>query len=435
MADNLWLILESVVEVTNIILCYSLILQAKINTKNGRVFWVHVGIILCSGINFFCELGIDRFSLGMLYCFMLPLVLMKNNKIKWMLLYPCAFMMSSIINIASSFVLAMILEMPQAEMVENAWVGAVTNMFFLVIMGAILIYLKVNKKKSQRKLFWNKGIYVSVTIGTMLFYLLIGLVQYIGSEHDVPVIQTNLLGLFMSGVCIVFFAFFLWLSTTIHYNEMTNRERDMLNLYLEEQEKYTQLIIDKDEHLRKFRHDIKAHMWVISEYIKNVQFDKAQAYIDMVYGELNTADLTSYTGINALDAIIHEKRRIMEEKGITFKWDSSECRISENFEVYDLCTIFSNILNNAIEACEALEQVDKIVEMVVNVDRDKLYIRESNKTNNDVIMDDEGNPVSSKEDKKNHGYGYKNIRAVVEKYDGEINFFVDGQMFCVEIFI
>lgn len=103
--------------------------------------------------------------------------------------------------------------------------------------------------------------------------------------------------------------------------------------------------------------------------------------------------------------------------------------------MFDLCTIFTNILNNAIEACERLEHSDKVVEVVVNMDRGKLYIKESNKTNNSVIMGNDSNPISTKGDNRNHGYGCKNIRAAVEKYDGDINFSVENGMFCVEIFI
>ena len=315
MADKLWLILESVVEVTNIILCYSLILQAKINTKNCRLLWVYCGIILCSGVNFFCDLGINKALIGMLYCFMLPLVLIEHNKVKWMMLYPCAFMMHSIVGIMVSFVWALILGISQGEMSESPWIAAITNSAFTIVFGLIFIYTHINRKKSKYKLYWNNKIYISVTIGTILFYLLIGMIQFIGIKHNVPVVQNNFIGLLMSGVCVVFFAFFLWLSSTIHYNEISNKEKEMLSLSLEQQKRYTQLVMEKDEQMRSFRHDVKQHMWIVAEYIKREQLDDAHSYIDKIYGQLDTANLVSYTGNYELDAIIHDMKIKMERKG------------------------------------------------------------------------------------------------------------------------
>ena len=382
MAGNIWQILGAVVELTNIFLCYTQILQAELNTKKGRLLIAYGGIILCTYINVIGGMGIEQSAINMLYCLLIPMLVMKNTKLKWVLLYPCAFMISSIISIAISFIIAIILEIPQAYMSEIESVSALVNSMSSIMLGIVCIYRVIKRKTGKRNLFLNNAIYISVTIGTIVFYLLIGLVQYIGLRYAIPAIQTNLLGLFLSIVCIVFFAFFLWLSSTVYNNQMYQRERDMLNLHLAEQEKYIQLIVDKNNDMRRFRHDVKEHMWIISQYIEQSKFDEARKYIDIMYGKLNASDMEIYTGILALDAVISDKKRDMGEKGIAFKWRGSNNKLPDSFEVYDLCTLFINILNNAVEACEVLEQTDRVVELVVEVNSGKLYIRENNKTYN-----------------------------------------------------
>ena len=125
----------------------------------------------------------------------------------------------------------------------------------------------------------------------------------------------------------------------------------------------------------------------------------------------------------------------MEQKGIRFEWCGCKDKMLDKFEVYDLCTLFSNILNNAIEACEKLDDADKLIKIVVDFNRDRLYIKGSNIIKNSVELDKDGNPVSTKQDKNNHGYGCKNIRTVVRKYEGEIEFFVNDGIFVVEIIL
>ena len=47
----------------------------------------------------------------------------------------------------------------------------------------------------------------------------------------------------------------------------------------------------------------------------------------------------------------------------------------------------------------------------------------------------DGLPVTTKEDKRNHGYGVKSIRAIVPKYDGELLIGTEGQVFSLQILI
>lgn len=80
----------------------------------------------------------------------------------------------------------------------------------------------------------------------------------------------------------------------------------------------------------------------------------------------------------------------------------------------DMVVVLSNLLDNAIEAvgqCEDnrvikikfIQEKDGFVLSVHNTIKDKIEI-----INNEI--------VTTKKDKLNHGYGIKNVKAVLEKY-------------------
>lgn len=435
MINNILHIVAAVIELSNILLCYTQIMQAQITKEKRKVCFAYIGIVLCNVINILCQMKMNPTLINMLCSLLTTLLVMNSKKGKWVLLYPCAFMISSIMNVTISFLMAIILNVSQAEVANNIGLALTANAFFSVVM--IIIYLMNRIRKTQAKitLFFSDKVYWATTIGAIAFYLLIGLIQYIGSVYQIPNIQVNLLGFFLSFIGIMFFLFILWLSATIYRKETIQNEKNMLNLYLSEQEKYIQLIFDKDKDMRTFRHDVKEHMHIISRCIEQKDYDSAKIHIDEMNDSFSKAQMVHYTGITAMDVIVSEKKNYMDGMGIQFICEINAMKLPGHLAVYDVCTLLMNILNNAIEACEHLEGVDKVIKLIVEVDRDKLYIFEKNNVHGKIEFDKEGKPITTKEDNINHGLGSKNIRSIVEKYGGEIKYTIENHDFIIEIFM
>jgi sensor histidine kinase regulating citrate/malate metabolism len=122
-----------------------------------------------------------------------------------------------------------------------------------------------------------------------------------------------------------------------------------------------------------------------------------------------------HTNHAVVDAVINQKYRYAQMKGITVIMmvnDLSDLSIDEE----DLVTVLSNILDNAVEACENLLE-DKIVKLKITTDNDQLLIAVQNPVTEPILIVN-NRIVTSKEDKKEHGIGLLNIYAVVEKYNG-----------------
>ena len=102
-------------------------------------------------------------------------------------------------------------------------------------------------------------------------------------------------------------------------------------------------------------------------------------------------------------------------------------------DVMDLCTIFGNILDNAIE-CELgiADKSRRLIHLTVYGKRGFLVIRCGNYCPQPPTFRD-GLPVTTKADRNYHGFGMRSIRMIVHKYEGELTVYVADGIFHLNI--
>ena len=177
----------------------------------------------------------------------------------------------------------------------------------------------------------------------------------------------------------------------------------MINLYADEQQKHIKLMVEKDSDIKKFRHDVRQHMWVVSYHLDEGNVDKAKEYISQIYEALDNSKMEHYTGVIPIDVAISDKKRIMDEKNIVFNWSGNVQKIPDDIKEYDMCTVFVGVLDKAIYACEKLPEEERELKLVVEVNNGKLYIREKHKSlSNDKNWED------------------RQIKGITEKYNGYV---------------
>jgi sensor histidine kinase regulating citrate/malate metabolism len=89
-------------------------------------------------------------------------------------------------------------------------------------------------------------------------------------------------------------------------------------------------------------------------------------------------------------------------------------------------------LDNAIDACKRIEQNDKWILLQIEIQKNFLFIKISNSIDEMPVMK-KGIPVSTKQNKKRHGYGLKSVERIVNKYNGVITFRIEQNIFEVDI--
>jgi sensor histidine kinase regulating citrate/malate metabolism len=119
-------------------------------------------------------------------------------------------------------------------------------------------------------------------------------------------------------------------------------------------------------------------------------------------------------------------------KGIQVNIDIKIPEVLE-MNAYDITTILGNLLDNAVEAIEHIKG-KKIINVDISYTKGRVLIEICNPINRELIMK-EGLPITTKSKKEDCGIGLKQVRKVLEKYNGDIEITIDKNVFKIFIFI
>lgn len=197
--------------------------------------------------------------------------------------------------------------------------------------------------------------------------------------------------------------------------------RDNMNekIYLEMQE--------ANEKNKELVHDIKNYLSILSQYEKEKDWEKLHEYLAELTHEITMNDIPIWTGNKVLDFLLYQKKVEAENSGINFQIQT--VLFSElPFTTSEICSLFGNLLDNAIEACNRMSETEKWIEFKMSKKENLLFIKVSNSTKG--VLHVEGDHwISSKENKNLHGYGMKCVKRIVDKYEGEFDYQKDMKNF------
>ncbi len=196
-----------------------------------------------------------------------------------------------------------------------------------------------------------------------------------------------------------------------HLQNTSDLLEQQVKIQLEHYETFTQL--NKEFH--SFRHDYKNHMHCIRSLIESQNYSSVLSYMDKLTDNFDPKMIFIDSGNKIADAILTNKMHTAQNDGIAFQFEGTF--FSDIFPA-DLCTILSNGLDNAIEACLKTNN-NRWIYVKAAKQKSFQYIEISNSKSSDEVFSDTQN-FTSKTDKINHGYGLYNIRKAAEHYDGKV---------------
>lgn len=208
-------------------------------------------------------------------------------------------------------------------------------------------------------------------------------------------------------------------------------EENLLKEKIDMQYNYYLNLQEAQNKVKRLYHDMSNHMMCIKS-MSSKKKDVNQ-YIDEVSKELNGIKEIYNTGNMILDIVLNEKQVDCNENNINLFCDInfSKCNF---IEMIDVCSIFSNILDNAIEACNKIKNDEKYIKIRGTFVKSYYVIRcENSKVNKVKIKNNR--IISSKKDKFIHGIGLKSVKSSLKKYDGELEIEDFEDKFLVQIYI
>ena len=167
----------------------------------------------------------------------------------------------------------------------------------------------------------------------------------------------------------------------------------------------------------RLRHDMKNHIIALSALSRNKEWEKLDDYLKNMEGTaLDTAG--DLTGNKAVDAILYQKQRQAEWENIKWECDvrmPKECCINE----FDLCVLFGNILDNALEACGRMRGDEcRFINIQAKTVK-KCFLIEVKNSMDKAEKFTEG--CTNKGDSQKHGIGLMNVSDVVDSYNGAVH--------------
>ena len=153
-----------------------------------------------------------------------------------------------------------------------------------------------------------------------------------------------------------------------------------------------------------FQHDIHNHFLVLSGLVHEKRYDEAEEYCSKLHMVSDKLLVGVDTGNTVIDILLNEKINFARSNGIEMKQDvhiSSDCTVED----MDLCIILANAIDNAIQAC--MKETNERPEIL-------LIVRKKHR----FLIVEVTNTIACGNIALEYGTGLKNIKYIVEKYEG-----------------
>lgn len=224
---------------------------------------------------------------------------------------------------------------------------------------------------------------------------------------------------------ILIYILFLRLSWATHIK----KNYDMLRLQYVSEQKRIKEIKQLYEEIHSIRHDLKNHLICIDLLAKQGKYNEISDYIQKFSKEINNIEKNFlFTGNDVLDAILNTKISLAEQEGIRCTAEIN-CGVIP-LEQWDISVLIGNLLDNAYEAARQAEEKNIYVRIVLQ--GNYVHFCVENTIASSVLAK---NPdlKTSKNNKSIHGLGTKNVRRIVEKYGGILDYHEEGNIFSCDI--
>lgn len=217
-----------------------------------------------------------------------------------------------------------------------------------------------------------------------------------------------------AGLMIINIIVYYLLENIVEATEIREKQARMEQQFAFQEQKYEQAS-QSFRSISSIIHDTNKHLVYLNECIERREFDEAKRYITTAIEHIDKSYKRINTGFLPIDALVSNSLNIAEVNNITFKSDIKIEKERICIERYDLCVALGNLLDNAVEACKKISNLDdRIISVSVVTGDNSMVIHIENSAERMKEIDFK----TDKKDKMLHGYGISNVRAISEKYGG-----------------
>ena len=294
---------------------------------------------------------------------------------------------------------------------SSTWEGVTDHIMLLMVIGGKFVYLIgiiVLKYFMKKKIIYDGETPISLTTIPILTIICLTIIM----SEDINI----LLFLFVSTVFLIinFVTFYI-------HSEFNDKNRVLKSLQ-DELSEY-KLLSEKYENTKIMRHDFHKQLDVLKNLIAADNF-KAKEYMQQIQFSQRELDYAQYTDNKILNVLFAQKIKEYHKRGVEIHIHSTSPSLSFISDI-DTVAIFSNMLDNAIEAAEKSSTKEIYVDLYT-VNKSYSAIKIENNSDEEPIVYN-GLLSTQKKNDDIHGVGIKSINNALKKYKSELTWTYDRE--------
>lgn len=288
----------------------------------------------------------------------------------------------------------------------------ILKLVFLILVGMRKMEFQIHDLKSNRNVFRTLIIVETIVVCYFQWQL--------KNRSSERIVSNGVILLFLGG-CILAAG----VAAVVLFNE-----RDYMNYIKvrnDQLERNYESIYQNQKEVSRISHDFKNHMNLIVNYLENKEVEKALQYCYQIREPLRMQEEKVWSGDKVVDIVLTDKLQLAKRKRIAVVTEIQ--RMGKlGMTDYDICVIFANLLDNAIEACSKLEEEKRKIWIGLKKQGPVLVLKIEN-----CVTEKYDTIRSTKHDGRPHGIGMESVKKAVVKYQGRMQMRWEEETFQVTI--
>lgn len=286
----------------------------------------------------------------------------------------------------------------------------IERVLFALVFYLLCRHFSPGKDLELAPAMW--GLLLLLTATPMGIILCVVLLTYYGQP------QETFQNMFLLLLALFSFAGLLWTVTVLSKKRMLEEVQSTAEM----NSRYYAMMEKQNLEIRRLKHDLANHLQVLSA----LSAKQKDAYIRELLDNSVLYQTLKYCNDDIVNVILSAKASAMGMYGIDFHV-KAEIQKPLPLEKTDICAVFGNALDNAVEYVSRLEQDMRYINLEARLGRGMFVLKVVNPCM-ELISGNEL-PPTTKKDKGAHGLGLKSIRQIAEKYDGGLELKTEGGEF------
>lgn len=305
--------------------------------------------------------------------------------------------------------------------------GSMVSIVIYVVVYIFFYHFFAKRFVVHDKVVVRKDAVFPITTMILLVWV-ISILELSSLEGFEAGVYNHIIYRIIDGLCCLYV---LWVQINQREKMALQRELDGINAAARLQSRQYEITSETIDSINRKCHDLKHQIHALREATNE---QEKSDYLDELENDIMIYDVALMTGNKALDTVLMEKGLFCKNHNI--QWSCMVDGTKLDFmKLEDIYAIFGNALDNAVTAVLELKDTEQRVISVKILEQSSLLMIQIQNYYSQSLEFEDGLPITTKKNKRDHGFGMKSIRHTAEKYNGIVTVQAKNQIFMLQILI